>query len=554
MFFREPDPPSTAGIRLKALLVIDPSMTPAKEKPQEDDIQDAKLLYYYSPHFATIHTKRLQTGLAEGLLSFLGSFNDGGSDTIEVELDGLHLAAVSPEPSLLFCILAEKLGSGEEGEWLENWATALAEKLYQHFTLFYGTINSWRHKTSNDDPDCPEEHKPTADPDLSIELRLGGKFAVVMDHFIQQFISLSTQQEEPQEGVYQIPSDIISVTRIQPVGLERFGLQKSQFLVTAQIEENLRSQPISTQVLSSWCLFYRSFFVYGTLEYTNVLLLKDYMFGNPNIPTNRLFSFVDRFTDFRKCTLSANEYTKNCRYGLLNTAKDSKDILLGDIVLNTASSESFIPTLHLPKTKHFQQVQQPGDYLRSPWAGIEVSEKSAIGQDGTPDNASAVFDRHDLRIYKVGNFTMCLLSPSGSQQAASPYFSSVIPGCKQLLEHCERLLLNQMGLLETATQKRTNLNALIFNESNKSVICYPFNKFSLARLPPVMSRFITKAYHNSKLLGVVEAEIGIDGWQASLMKWNGRSIVLTSEDKKSSYKEFSEKVVAFKQGLQDIFI
>jgi hypothetical protein len=53
-------------VTLRVLFVYNPELVPKMQKPLEEDIQDAKLLYYY-PKTDHQDQKRNTVGLAEGL-------------------------------------------------------------------------------------------------------------------------------------------------------------------------------------------------------------------------------------------------------------------------------------------------------------------------------------------------------------------------------------------------------------------------------------------------------------------------------------------------------
>lgn len=195
------------SLSIVALILMDTTLIPSMPKPLEEDMQDAKLLYYYSPEQASIHTKRNQVGLAEGLLLFFGEYADQTPTNVETELDNHRFAVETIEENLLMCILIEE--HGDKSDAIRDEGLTLIRVLQQHWRLFYGSFNQWRN------------------PD---DKRLNENFKVVMDHFLAQFIRFSSTDDE---------ESLISIQRLQPCGLERFGLQKAQFLVTSHIESIL---------------------------------------------------------------------------------------------------------------------------------------------------------------------------------------------------------------------------------------------------------------------------------------------------------------------------
>jgi First Longin domain of INTU, CCZ1 and HPS4 len=195
------------NLSIVALILMDTTLVPDVPKPLEEDMQDAKLLYYYSPEQASVHTIRYQVGLSEGLLLFFGEYADKIPTNVETELDDHRFAVETIEENLLMCVLIEE--HGDKTDAIRDEGLALIQVLHKHWKLFYGTFNSWRN--ANDK-------------------RLNENFKSVMDHFVAQFIRFSSIDEQ---------ESLINIQRLQPSGLERFGLQRAQFLLTSQIESIL---------------------------------------------------------------------------------------------------------------------------------------------------------------------------------------------------------------------------------------------------------------------------------------------------------------------------
>jgi hypothetical protein len=213
MFYHEQDIAvhRPGGYSLCALMLLDPSLLPSVPKPQEDDMQDAKMLYYYSSQPSTVHTKRYQIGLAEGMLLVFGSFSDAPATKIEVDIDNNRFSAGLIEENLLLAVVVEK--HPDTVDDIRDWGLGLIEAIYQHWRLFYGNIKAWRN---------PQDQ------------RLGENFKVVMDNFISQFIKFSSTNDD---------ETLISPSRLYPKALERFSMQKSHFLITNQIENILKVAP-----------------------------------------------------------------------------------------------------------------------------------------------------------------------------------------------------------------------------------------------------------------------------------------------------------------------
>lgn len=210
MFYHEQDTAvhRPGGLTIAALMLLDPTLKPTVAKPLEEDMQDAKTLYYYSTQQATVHTKRYQIGLAEGLLLVFGGFTDTEAANLEVDLEITSFAVKTVEENLLMAVVIDK--HPDTLDDVRDPGLDLISRLYEHWRLFYGSIKAWR------------------DPQ---DGRLGDNFRVVMDHFIAQFIKFSATNED---------ESLISPLRLYPIALERLGMQKTHFLITNQIENVLK--------------------------------------------------------------------------------------------------------------------------------------------------------------------------------------------------------------------------------------------------------------------------------------------------------------------------
>lgn len=210
MFYHEQDFAlhRPGGYSIAALMILDPSLKPNVPKPLEEDMQDAKMLYYHSPQPATIHSKRYQIGLAEGILLVLGGYNESPATKVEVDLDNTKFSVSTIEENLMMAILLDK--HADTVDDLRDVGLGMIDTIYQHWQLFYGTMKGWRDAQDN---------------------RLGENFKIVMDNFISHFIKFSSTNDD---------ETLISPLRLYPNALERFGMQRSHFLITNQIETILK--------------------------------------------------------------------------------------------------------------------------------------------------------------------------------------------------------------------------------------------------------------------------------------------------------------------------
>eukprot|EP00931_Biecheleriopsis_adriatica_P056339 TRINITY_DN33385_c0_g1_i2.p1 TRINITY_DN33385_c0_g1~~TRINITY_DN33385_c0_g1_i2.p1 ORF type:complete len:172 (-),score=25.07 TRINITY_DN33385_c0_g1_i2:65-541(-) len=68
---------ATSRVSRAAFFIFNPTLVPESPKPSEEELQDAKIVYY-SPSCAPIEEKRSQVGMIEGLISFTAMFTGKG--------------------------------------------------------------------------------------------------------------------------------------------------------------------------------------------------------------------------------------------------------------------------------------------------------------------------------------------------------------------------------------------------------------------------------------------------------------------------------------------
>ncbi|CEM20359.1 unnamed protein product [Vitrella brassicaformis CCMP3155] len=137
-----------------SVLVFDPSRKAHRKKPTEEDVQDAKIIYYH-PSGASPEEKRQQVGLVEGLISFTRMFRESeGSPAFRAVRTQQHLiVARECEPSIWMAMaLLHSTTSGLDGADATDWddddvsdtvLLALLRNCHEVFTLLHGRIRSF---------------------------------------------------------------------------------------------------------------------------------------------------------------------------------------------------------------------------------------------------------------------------------------------------------------------------------------------------------------------------------------------------------------------------
>jgi hypothetical protein len=62
-------------IKIGTVFLMDPTLKPKHEKPEEEEYTDAKILFFH-PTTTDIHEKRKQVGISEGIVSFFLPFTN----------------------------------------------------------------------------------------------------------------------------------------------------------------------------------------------------------------------------------------------------------------------------------------------------------------------------------------------------------------------------------------------------------------------------------------------------------------------------------------------
>ena len=79
-------------LEIKEFFIFNTKLKSPLEKPSDDDVQDAKLLYYY-PENTEILVKRSNMGIIEGTTAFMKEFEKTNSNFLLAELNKVFFVA-----------------------------------------------------------------------------------------------------------------------------------------------------------------------------------------------------------------------------------------------------------------------------------------------------------------------------------------------------------------------------------------------------------------------------------------------------------------------------
>lgn len=146
---------ATARASRAAFFIFSPALVPEVQKPTEEQLQDAKIIYY-SPSCSPVEEKRSQVGLIEGLTSFTAMFSSPGEGPLRsIRTKQLALTIIEAEPKIWMVLVMRHAqaspdashGSQEqrldEEDLSDGTLQAILKNCYGVFRLLHGTIQAF---------------------------------------------------------------------------------------------------------------------------------------------------------------------------------------------------------------------------------------------------------------------------------------------------------------------------------------------------------------------------------------------------------------------------
>lgn len=98
-----------------AFFIFDTELTPESPRPSEEEIADAKIIYY-SPSYVSAEEKRSQVGLVEGLISFASLFGDGKGNLKCMRTKQFAISVLEAEPhTWMVLVMRHPLAISQDG-------------------------------------------------------------------------------------------------------------------------------------------------------------------------------------------------------------------------------------------------------------------------------------------------------------------------------------------------------------------------------------------------------------------------------------------------------
>ena len=136
-------------LSFKSCFIFNPNLKPLKEKPSDDEKQDAKLLIYY-PNYEETLIKRSNMGIIEGTMDFQHTFNKvrkkekNKDEFLLAELNSSYYFSQKYEDEYFIVILVDKKNKNfninENVNYRVNLFKNILNNFYNYFYLFHGTF------------------------------------------------------------------------------------------------------------------------------------------------------------------------------------------------------------------------------------------------------------------------------------------------------------------------------------------------------------------------------------------------------------------------------
>ena len=148
-------------VKIKEFFIFNTKLKSPLEKPNDDEIQDAKLLYYY-PENTEILVKRSNMGIIEGTTAFMKEFQKSKTNFLLTELNKVYFLADNYEEDFNICFILVKTSQNptifnryESIETKKKWLKLIIDNFYETFLLFHNTLTNFFISKENPEINTP---------------------------------------------------------------------------------------------------------------------------------------------------------------------------------------------------------------------------------------------------------------------------------------------------------------------------------------------------------------------------------------------------------------
>lgn len=136
-------------VTIKEFFIFNTNLKSPLEKPSDDEVQDAKLLYYYPENTEPL-VKRSNMGIIEGTTAFMKEFEKSKTNFLLTELNKVYFLANNYEEDFNICFILVKkninptiFNSYESIENKKKWLKLIIDNFYNTFILFHNTLSNF---------------------------------------------------------------------------------------------------------------------------------------------------------------------------------------------------------------------------------------------------------------------------------------------------------------------------------------------------------------------------------------------------------------------------
>ena len=233
-------------ISIDTIFIFNSTLKSPNKKPSDDEIQDAKLLYYYCPRDEEILIKRSNLGIIEGTMSFMESFEKTNEKFLFTELNNFYFIANCYESDFIICFITKKntiFSPYENIDTKKEWLKSFLDNFYNLFCLYHNSFSQFFLSKEN--------------PELSIPLS-DNKKDIIKD-FIKNYL------------VYLQDIKIGFIDKMQFLKVSN-NIQANILFSIQKIKENLKDIKLITAL-------YKGKIIYNDLPFDSFSLLYNLFFS-----------------------------------------------------------------------------------------------------------------------------------------------------------------------------------------------------------------------------------------------------------------------------------
>ena len=313
-------------LEIKEFFIFNTKLKSPLEKPSDDDVQDAKLLYYY-PENTEILVKRSNMGIIEGTTAFMKEFEKSNSNFLLAELNKVFFVANNYEEDFTICFILRKKSVNptifnrcESIESKKKWLKLFMDNFYNIFILFHNKLKNFFISKEN-----PEINTPLFEDKLNI-----------LNDFILNYIKYLESMRFP------------LIDNIQYFAMST-NIQASIILSIQRLLEKIPD-------IKMCSIIYLGKIIYNQLPFNEISILYN-IFFNSYLGTSKFFEFAQppfetlpnvalkqeiKIDEEKLFSTNASPFRK-----VFNLVGSKSDFLIGIKDMNINSYKVFIPNIYI---------------------------------------------------------------------------------------------------------------------------------------------------------------------------------------------------------------